>query len=191
MLHVWKKRQEMSAFTLIELLVVISIISLLISILLPALGAARQSAQAIKCSTMLKSLGMANAIYASDGKGWQVPNTTWGIDNGFVTGGSGSEATVNWYNITGFRQALNWPMSISGDKWYSTPLSSVCPNATYAFEKISSKGYVRMSYTYGQNIMTKSAYEYLSGDHMDHLDTNMRAFHDSKIKPIYVKPRYM
>jgi prepilin-type N-terminal cleavage/methylation domain-containing protein/prepilin-type processing-associated H-X9-DG protein len=53
-------------FTLIELLVVISIISLLIAILLPALGAARESARAIKCSTNLKQIGVSIVAYTVD-----------------------------------------------------------------------------------------------------------------------------
>ena len=58
------------AFTLIELLVVISIIALLIAILLPALGAARESAARIKNSVNLRSLHQAQVTYALDNKGY-------------------------------------------------------------------------------------------------------------------------
>lgn len=57
------------AFTLIELLVVISIIALLIAILLPALGAARESAQDIQCLSNQKQEGIAFHTYAAENKG--------------------------------------------------------------------------------------------------------------------------
>lgn len=61
------------AFTLIELLVVISIIALLIAILLPALGAARQSAERTQCASNLRQQGIATFAYAVDNKNGVPP----------------------------------------------------------------------------------------------------------------------
>lgn len=57
-----------TGFTLIELLVVISIISLLISILLPSLSAARARARQVKCAANLKQFGVYFVQYAADNK---------------------------------------------------------------------------------------------------------------------------
>ena len=54
------------AFTLIELLVVISIIALLVGILLPALGAARETAKLAVCASGLHQMGVGVMAYAID-----------------------------------------------------------------------------------------------------------------------------
>ena len=61
-----KRINAQHGFTLIELLVVISIVALMISILLPALGNARDSARDISCTSQLRQASLGAAAYAAD-----------------------------------------------------------------------------------------------------------------------------
>jgi prepilin-type N-terminal cleavage/methylation domain-containing protein/prepilin-type processing-associated H-X9-DG protein len=61
-------RKFPGAFTLIELLVVISIISVLIAVLMPALSGARRQAYQLQCSSNMRQFGLAMMTYDMDYK---------------------------------------------------------------------------------------------------------------------------
>lgn len=73
------RENPVRGFTLIELLVVVAIIALLISMLLPSLSRARESARTVMCASQLKELGRATAMWLSEGNATGAQgNRGWG-----------------------------------------------------------------------------------------------------------------
>src|SRR5437867_4025628 len=62
-------RPTNAGFTLIEVLVVVAIIALLIAILMPSLGGARDQARRVQCLSNLQQIGRAFHTYAADQRG--------------------------------------------------------------------------------------------------------------------------
>jgi prepilin-type N-terminal cleavage/methylation domain-containing protein/prepilin-type processing-associated H-X9-DG protein len=84
--------RQRGAFTLIELLVVVAIIAVLIAILLPSLGRARNNAKLASCASRLRQWGMAINMYAQAWDNWIMNKDPSGTTWVSVGGGAG------WYS---------------------------------------------------------------------------------------------
>ncbi|RMD74323.1 MAG: type II secretion system protein [Lentisphaerae bacterium] len=111
--------QKSKRFTLIELLVVLSIIAILASLLLPALGKAKASAQQSYCLNNLKQNIMGALLYADDHDQRTVPAITeWSYSN--------------WTRVDAFRQSIGYPIYSPYNSYqhsWVAPATRLCPTA--------------------------------------------------------------
>lgn len=113
------------AFTLVELLVVIGIIALLISILLPSLNKARESARRVSCAAQLRQLCASMILYSNDNKG-RYPDVGSNVFNAEWKNADGSPyaAALTIFPYHANRGALQLLVKYGGVRnvWY-------CPSA--------------------------------------------------------------
>ena len=106
-------------FTLIELLVVVAIIALLISILLPSLASARNTARMVKCLSILKQFGNTQMMYADENESRYAPSNTNTANEKF-----------RWHRNFGFRQIIGWPLGNNNPGGPNTaPEGFLCPSS--------------------------------------------------------------
>ena len=119
----------MKKFTLIELLVVVAIIGILSSLLLPALGKARENAKLASCLSTERQIGLAIQMYTEDNEEYYpAPYANYGWDD-----------MISSYYGLGWTEADKQQVAITNTDYdYSKlqcPSDSIAPNGAARFRK--------------------------------------------------------
>ncbi len=115
------------AFTLIELLVVIAILGILSSLILSAIGHARQRAYVARTLSEARSMATALEMYYSDHAGYPADanrNVPPGLEPYLGTGASGAWPSAPWPNAV--YDWDNWTDPDTGQKIYQISIR-FCP----------------------------------------------------------------
>lgn len=167
-----------TGFTLIELLVVISIISLLIAILLPALGKAREASRRVQCATKVRALAQASIVYSMDYKNvLPMVEAPYNVANGyFATRAAGKQILQQYMNYsmaTGVYRAvpMKCPSNPYGVNGAAQPSLDYSYNGnTAAWPGVGRTPWLDITYDMVNNIANK--YHARWGLYFDRVSTN-------------------